>query len=248
MIYILIDFDNFFDYKSDDDFHWLESEFNQLVDYALAINGRADFINFRLYGGWMENGLHTDIALKIKQAVSFFDFFPLFNRREKILIHGDIELVTRLYLIPDLQWNDTVTTRSGISRLRLVNQGLPTGCIGTNDTCPVRILFRFAKKRAKKCPVSGCNVTNQDAFRIVEQKMVDTMISCDIIALSEDKRVEGIIVTSDDFDLLPPLAIATQKNKDESKQIYLLRTNDNYDYEIFEKLSDAGLKVQARND
>ncbi|MCP4113081.1 MAG: NYN domain-containing protein [Desulfobacteraceae bacterium] len=220
-----------------------------MVDYALAINGKADFINFRLYGGWMENGLHTNTASKIQQAVSFFDFFLLFNRREKIFIRGDIELVTRLYLMPDLQWDDTVTTRSGISRLRLVNHGLPTGCIGTNDTCPVRILFRFARKRAKKCPISGCNVTNKDAFRIVEQKMVDTMISCDIIALAEDNRVEGIIVTSDDFDLLPPLAVAAQKYKNEqkqSKQISLLRTNDNYDYEIFEKLSDAGLKVQVR--
>lgn len=246
MVHILIDFDNFFDYNLNDNFDWLKSEFNQLVNQAISINGKTDYINFRLYGGWMENGLYTNIASKIQQAILSCNFFPFFNRREKIFIHGEIELVTHLYLIPELQWNDTVTTRSGMPRLRLTNSGLPVGCMGTNETCPVRILFRFSRKRTKKCPIPSCHVTNKDAFKIVEQKMVDTMISCDIVALSEDNRVEGIIVTSDDFDLLPPLAVAAQRCKNSSKQIRLIRTNENYQYDIFKKLSDIGLKVQVR--
>ncbi|MDM8552135.1 hypothetical protein QUF72_18770 [Desulfobacterales bacterium HSG2] len=137
----------------------------------------------------MENGSLTNLASRIQQALSSFDFFPLYNRAERIFTEGETELVTRLISMPDLQWDNTAITRSGIPRLRVVS-GLPSGCAGTNETCPVRILFRFSKKRTKKCPVPGCPVTNQEAFRIVEQKMVDTMLSCDIVALSEDERVE----------------------------------------------------------
>jgi len=55
MIYILIDFDNFFDYKpADPDFDWLEFELNQLISRVLKSNSRPEFISFRLL--WRMDG------------------------------------------------------------------------------------------------------------------------------------------------------------------------------------------------
>jgi len=247
MISILIDFDNFFSYSSTDDFNWLHTEFNELINQAFAIDRKTDFISFRLYGGWMENGLQTNIAFKIQQAISSFKFFPLFNKAERIFVHGNIELVTRLISIPNMEWDDTVRTRLGIPRLRLAGAGLPTGCIGTNESCPVRILYRFAEKKTKKCPVGGCPATNESAFKVVEQKMVDTMLSCDIISLSEDQRVNGIIVVSDDFDLLPPIVMAVENSKKQSKQIVLLKKRLLSAHDtIFGRLESMGLKIMWR--
>ncbi|HHC24677.1 MAG TPA: NYN domain-containing protein [Desulfobacterales bacterium] len=246
MVYILIDFDNFFDYKpADPDFDWLEFELNQLTSRVLKSNSRPEFISFRLYGGWMENGSLTNLASRIQQSLSSFDIFPFYKHSERVSTDGETELVTRLISMPDLQWDNTAITRSGIPRLRVVS-GLPPGCAGTNETCPVRILFRFSKKRTKKCPVPGCPVTNQEAFKIVEQKMVDTMLSCDIVTLSEDERVEKIIVASDDFDMLPSMAIAARNYTGKPGQICLLRTNSNYNYDIFNRLIAMGLKVSVK--
>jgi len=248
MIYILIDFDNFFAYSPTDDFNWLKTEFNELINQAFAINRKADFLHFRLYGGWMENALQTNIASKIQQAIASFNFFPFFNRTEKIFIQGEIELATRLISIPDMEWDDTVRMRSGIPRLRLAGSGMPAGCRGTNESCPVRILYRFAEKKTKKCPVAGCPATNESAFKIVEQKMVDTMLSCDIISLSDDPRVEGIIAVSDDFDLLPPVVTAVERAKKQSKQIILLKKKHSHHDSIFDKLGNMGLKIIWRGD
>lgn len=245
MVSVLIDFDNFFNNQTDD-FNWLEIEFNELINQAFAINRKADFISFRLYGGWMENGLQTNIASKIQQAIASFKFFPLFNRSERIFVHGDIELATRLISLPDIEWDDTKRTHLGIPKLRLASAGLPKGCMGINETCPVRILYRFAGKRTKKCPVSGCHTTNKDAFKVVEQKMVDTMLSCDIISLSDDQNVEGIIVASDDFDLLPPIVMAVENGKKQSKQIVLLKRVSSFHDMIFDKLENMGLKIMWR--
>jgi len=244
MIAILIDFDNFFAYSWTDDFNWLKTEFNELINQALAVNRKADFISFRLYGGWMENGLQTNISFKIQQAIASFKFFPFFNKAERIFVHGEIELVTRLISIPNMEWDDTVRTRSGIPRLRLAGSGLPAGCVGTNENCPVRILYRFAEKKTKECPVAGCQATNKSAFKVVEQKMIDTMLSCDIISLSDDPRVEGIIVVSDEFDLLPPIVMAVENGKKQSRQVVLLKKKRLSAHDtIFHKLENMGLKI-----
>lgn len=246
MVHILIDFDNFYKYSTTDDFSWLLNELNYLVDLSLAIKKDLNYIDIRCYGGWMERAVFTNAASRIQTAVSSFNFFPIFNKRNRSIIRGAVNLITRLSSIPTIEWNDTVRTRTGIPRIRLNNSGLPTNCIGNNSTCPVRILYRFAKSRSKICPVSGCNVTNNDAFKIVEQKMVDTMISCDIVTLSYNNNCEGIIVLSDDFDLLPPIAVAISNYNGSLKKVCLIRTNENHDYEIVKILQNNGLKVKVR--
>ena len=77
MIHILIDFDNFYNYSTTDDFSWLLNELNYLVDQSLAIKNDINYIDIRFYGGWMEHAVFTNAASRIQMAVSSFNFFPI---------------------------------------------------------------------------------------------------------------------------------------------------------------------------
>jgi len=51
--------------------------------------------------------------------------------------------------------------------------------------------------------------------------MVDTLIACDVISASEDERIIGVLVISDDQDHLPSLALASMKKKENIQSIVL---------------------------
>jgi hypothetical protein len=48
-------------------------------------------------------------------------------------------------------------------------------------------------------------VTAETAFVTREQKMVDTLMACDLLDLAHDQEVVAIAVVTSDLDLLPPL-------------------------------------------
>ena len=247
--YLLVDFDNFFEYRPDaDSFDWLQVEFDLLLKKILQLYKDIDYFDIRLYGGWKENGKWTRLGSVIQQAVASFNFFPIKDKIQNKIIRGKIELVTRLIAVPFVEWDDTVTTRSGIPRLRLMNPGLPEGCISDNENCPIRLIYRFSRKRIRQCSVPGCPVNTKNAFKVVEQKMVDTMLSCDVIHLSNDEDVFGMMVISDDFDLLPPMAMALQNMLRDSKPLVWMRTNDNYGFDSVSNLQRLGLNIQIWED
>lgn len=54
----------------------------------------------------------------------------------------------------------------------------------------------------------GCQVTAQSAFVSAEQKMVDTLLACDLIDLVLSADVTHITVVSGDTDFVPPILFA----------------------------------------
>jgi len=48
-------------------------------------------------------------------------------------------------------------------------------------------------------------VTAEKAFVVHEQKMVDTMLSCDLLEGALDSAIDAAVVVSDDTDFVPPL-------------------------------------------
>ena len=61
------------------------------------------------------------------------------------------------------------------------------------------------KKLLRKgaCPKQGCKVGHADLVYRHEQKLVDTMLACDLIYAAN--QVDHIALVSDDDDFLPPL-------------------------------------------
>jgi hypothetical protein len=68
--------------------------------------------------------------------------------------------------------------------------------------------------------VIGCAVINKTAFLSREQKMVDSLITCDAISCAETNA--AVIVMSNDLDVLPGLAVAASGPPNGS-QIALVR-------------------------
>jgi len=114
-------------------------------------------------------------------------------------------------------------------------------CDTNKDRCPIKILEKFSKKRGKLCPVNGCTVTNSTAFTIIEQKMVDTMLSCDILFISDQPQVSSVIIMSDDFDIHPAIALASVKT---SKDILLVHNKPSQATIIAQSLSGMGIRLR----
>lgn len=246
-IAILIDFDNLFyhDLSLVDNVSGLQHEINNIINIAYSINFNLNNFHIRFYGGWMEKGILTNYASRLLTTIENLDYFPFFNELTKKVVHGQVELATHLVAVSDFEWQNTRKTKLGIPNLRLVNSGLPPGCKRTSDTCPVRILHRFSKKPSRECPVPGCNIKNEEAFMVVEQKMVDTMLACDIMEISNNSNYSGLIVASDDMDLLPPLAQAIRGQGRTVQDIVLVKKSQSTQlYHDIDRLSQLGLTIK----
>jgi hypothetical protein len=210
-VYVLIDFDNFYTehYKAKK-LTWLIHELNKVITEVLNYQQYVKNIFVRLYGGWMENGMLTPTASLIQQELSTNSIFPMPHPKSEGLLRGNIEIATKLISIPNNVWDNTKKSKNGLPNIRVEHSALYEHCHSNTDRCPVLILKTFLKKKTRKCSVVGCDGTNESVFKTVEQKMVDTLLSCDLLHLSNISSVLSIIVMTDDFDIHP--AIATARN------------------------------------
>lgn len=242
-IIALIDFDNFYPHvRQYYDFGFLVHEFNRIVGEALDIDASIEYVIIRLYGGWMEYGLLTPLASLIQQEISRAHFFPLTHPKKSGLLRGNIILATSLISLPSMTWENTRKQRNGLPRLRLDRAMVSEVCETNTERCPIKILERFSKKRGKLCSIPGCSLTNDTAFRVVEQKMVDVILSCDILFLADQPNVSSIIILSDDFDIHPAIALASAKSQ---KNILLSHNNPQQAPEI--EQSFKGMSVKLKN-
>ncbi len=159
----------------------------------------------RLYGGWMENGVLTQKGSELQQAIAGLDPFPLPLPGGKGLLRGELILATRLYSLASVEWGHTLKTREGLPRIKLAAD---MSCQEDRANCPVKSFAHFSQKPGKTCPIEACEGTNRRTFMRQEQKMVDTMMACDILTMPRESGIVRLLVLSDDLDLLPPIAVA----------------------------------------
>jgi hypothetical protein len=192
-----------------------------------------------LYGGWHENGALTAHASEVLQMLRPASLFPVVRGGEcHVIVRGQVELVESLLQQPAISWQHTYQKRSGSRRIRLQSP-LPHGCVGAQDTCLARSLARFTRSRTSICPQPTCSVTNAEAFFYTEQKMVDTLLACDLIYLAQERPAEWVVVASDDWDLLPPLVAASGS----SRRVSLVRRNTERAQPYDAKLESLGVAI-----
>jgi hypothetical protein len=200
---VLVDFDNFFpgDLGTQEQ---LRQQLARMVDLALSITPDVEAIDIRLYGGWLEDGVLSRRASELQALIGP----PALSRPHPNgagTLRITVQLVTRLMAVPALEWGHTLRSSRGFPRLRLAEGPQPDGCMDAAN-CPIRLVQRMSQRRNRQCQVTGCQVLNEDAFRIREQKMVDALITCDSISYGE--VCTGMIVLSNDLDVLPGLTVA----------------------------------------
>jgi hypothetical protein len=181
----------------------------ELLEKVVENVDDVESVQIRLYGGWTEDGLYTDIASEVAAARQAVDPFPIARGERDPLIRGDIHLATSLVSNPDVELGDLVRKRKGPPRIRLSPTFLNALC-STREDCPARILKRFTASADKKCPASGCEVRSDEVFSTRQQKMVDTLMACDLLELCRDDNVIAIFLVTSDSDFLPPLVQAAR--------------------------------------
>jgi uncharacterized LabA/DUF88 family protein len=201
---VLVDFDNLFPsavHESE-----LRHVLMRLIELAAQAAPVETSVSVRLYGGWTASGTLSRRGSEVALVASQADPFPMIIRRN--FVRGSVELAQSLRSEPSLVFEDTYRRRNAPPRLRLAASP-PDGCVDS-DGCPAKILVRFTKGPGRICPADSCSVSAGSAFTVHEQKMVDTMLSCDLLQGAPDPEVAAILVVSDDTDFVPPLLAAAQ--------------------------------------
>jgi hypothetical protein len=234
---VLVDYDNFY-VGAVESREGMTHEINRMISLAFSLRPETDLIQIRLYGGWLENGLLTNRGSELQAAVSQ-SVFPMSHPTGTGVVRGSAMLVTRLALVPEMEWKHTYRTGVGMPRLQLVETPRPPGCARA-DSCPIDLVQRMSRRRARECHIEGCAVRNDSAFRMREQKMVDSMICCDVLAFAG--MGADVVVMSDDLDVLPALAMAPRTG---IGQICLVRSRSEVENLYAEELAALGVRATA---
>ncbi len=158
----------------------------------------------RVYGGWYEGPVMTHLAQTV--AVELQRDFPAIIRLPKQqsqegyrTVSTNAELARSLLQEPDHHLFNTYRRKGKPANVR-VEEPTIVGCVDPNCILPMM------KKllRTGKCPKPGCGVAVGDLVYRHEQKIVDTMLACDMI-YAAGGRIEHIGLVSGDDDFLPPL-------------------------------------------
>lgn len=204
-MYVLVDFDNHF-IQPIESYTPLKFEFQikQIIELVVKFNENPAEIRIKFYGGWYKGDLLTAKASELLKLISAIKVFPFI--KDKNLIKGTIQLASAMHYYPSYVWTHTFKEKDGIAKMQIKTDGLSEWCENNQSVCPIHLVQKFTKKKDKICHHEHCTTTNAKAFINFEQKMVDTLLTCDLISITEDEETSGICLFTDDFDFLPSLA------------------------------------------
>lgn len=156
----------------------------------------------RVYGGWYEDNMITRMAQDL--AVELQDKFPAIIRvplgdNVTLALKTNAELAVALLQEPGHHLFNTFRRKGKPSNVK-VQKPVDVGC--EDAACVLPQMKQLLKSGS--CPKAGCSVLTCDLVYRHEQKIVDTMLTCDLIHAVD--RVSGwVILVSGDDDFVPPL-------------------------------------------
>lgn len=156
----------------------------------------------RVYGGWYEgtqiSRLAQDLTVEIHGDFPKVLHLPTRSGgRVSVVAHA--QLAVALLQEPGHHLFNTYRRKGKPANVR-VEQPNAIGC--TDPTCLLPLVKKLLK--TGNCPKAGCTVGVGSLVYRHEQKIVDTMLSCDLIHVGRG-NADWIILISGDDDFLPPL-------------------------------------------
>lgn len=202
--YVLIDYDNL---SSQHKSCGLRDLLQEIVNKTIVLNGRCpDRIKCRVYGGWYENSTPTVSAQILSSKISS-DFPTTLIQQDRMgrtikKIIATAELAYSLMAEPKKHLVKTLRKRPFGANVEINNLTL-TACSQAN--CLGKVVESFFKN--KLCPHTSCNYKQVDLLLKREQKLVDTMMTSDLIFLAIRDKGTLSLVSSDD-DVWPGIQTA----------------------------------------
>lgn len=217
-IIIVTDFDNYFPKQmSEYPQTFIESFFLDIINTCVSEQEGIENIIIRLYGGWYQGNVYSQKASELQVKLQPMNIFPILRNGGRI--NGTIEMAEQQYGIDHI-WYNTYQEKRGIQKVKIDWTQTSSGCT-RSSSCPVKVLHNFIKNRTHHCSTSNCSTVQENVFIRREQKMVDTMMTCDIISYCAEENVGAVYVISDDIDLFPALAISKTKNPSKSLNVMM---------------------------
>jgi hypothetical protein len=199
---VLIDFDNVLPHMK------REGLVNVCSRVVNAVANRkmyfAQRCRVRLYGGWYEDQSLTRQAEELITEIEggFPTVIQWVTNKGSGQCLAKVEMAYSLEVEPARHLFYTHRTRDFSEQVQC-NASRLARC-GDPD-CPMRVVSEFF--RLKKCPNPGCRTTPGDLLWKREQKLVDTMLTADLIHLAKVGQHDLAVVSSDD-DLWPGIQTA----------------------------------------
>ena len=156
---------------------------------------------FRMYGGWYNGQEYTRLAQELSLIIDKeypLVYKPVTEKANQGRLRIQVELAYAMLIDPSHNLTRTVRKRRGHHSL-WVNSPQDQGCI--HSECHLRGLLGLFKDGS--CTHPSCCLGENELIGLKrEQKLVDTMLTTDLIhvSMSEDNAV--VLVSSDD-DMIP---------------------------------------------
>jgi uncharacterized LabA/DUF88 family protein len=150
-------------------------------------------VSFRFYGGWYEQNHFTTRAQNLSADISasFPNVALLSDNSTTVIIN--CEMAYSILADPLNHLFNTFRSRGIPSGLKAKH---PSSCGCTTTNCPLMAFYDFINNN--RCSVCN-NVRPEDLLYRGEQKLVDTMLTSDLIYLSNQQLNIGIVSSDDDF-------------------------------------------------
>ena len=198
-----------------------------------------ELVNVRLYDGWYEGDVLSRHAQNVAAQIAAFNpsIVTVRHGEQNFRVIANVELARSLISNPSKDILHTYRVRGFPSGLQCENP--PFAECSIPHSCPWQNLPEFLLRR--RCPMDGCDLHPKRIISRAEQKIVDTMLTADMIELGLQR--EGIAVASSDDDMIPGISLALARGANvvhlQTKQGQT--TAEHY----FERFSERYMQVRA---
>lgn len=156
----------------------------------------------RIYGGWYEGSAITrlaqDIAIELEKDFPAIIRIPTLEGRH-LPIPTNAELAVALLEEPGHHLFNTYRRKSKPANVRVETPTI-VGC--TDPDCLLPLVKKLLK--TGRCQKPGCTVTPENLVYRHEQKIVDAMLTCDLIRAAS-MAYDYLVLVSGDDDFVPAI-------------------------------------------
>jgi hypothetical protein len=181
--------------------HVVDKLLNAIGAKALSPHPR---VRLRLYGGWYERSRLTRRAQDLTAATGVYPKrVTVVNGTDTVNLIAQVSLALSMEIDPRTNLENTFRARSIPEGLHCDSPPY-TSCVNAS-ACPLASVYDIVERGI--CPDSTCRVVSADIMGKAEQKLVDTMLTADMIYLASNGSHDLCVVSSDD-DLWPAIKSA----------------------------------------
>lgn len=230
---VLVDFDNVF-YGVARTAGVIQSRIDDFVVACLEATPELEHLDVRLYGGWKTNAQYTAQASTVMGCLESVNsaLFPYIWQKRRVT--GNVELATSQYNL-GIEWENTMQEK-GARHMLSVRPDATRHCNHNPDECPLHMVAKATRGQQVNCPLDPCESIDVSQLVRMEQKMVDSMMTCDILEYIHDEDCSAVEVVSDDMDLHPAMALAGERYAEDNDVKLLLMVGNRKNSEQYKRV------------